>query len=120
VNIFNESSLCPDVSIRLRRLTGMMEPNIFTEIGDLALNPLGQPPGYFTGFVTIDYTDLDDERFKLKVCFFLFFLLFQHFFHSSGLVLYLCWLFGSLNRCLWCAYSLNRCHLVCVFTSSHM
>jgi len=91
----------------------MMEPNIFTEIGDLALNPLGQPPGYFTGFVTIDYTDLDDERFKLKVCFFLFFSSFSSFstfFHSSGLVLYLCWLFGSLNRC----------HLVCVFTSSHM
>jgi hypothetical protein len=78
----------------------MMEPNIFTEIGDLALNPLGQPPGYFTGFVTIDYTDLDDERFKLKVCFFLIFYFLLFFRTLSTLFSFFRFSFGLCVGCL--------------------
>lgn len=70
VNLFNPTDKCPTFSINMKRQTGrMMQPNVFTEIGDAVLMPRGQPTGYFVGFITIEYNNLSDEFFHLHVPF---------------------------------------------------
>lgn len=49
-------------------MNGLMEPNQFTVVGDATLTPSSkQPAGYFSGFITIDYSNLEDDKFQLRI-----------------------------------------------------
>lgn len=67
-NLFGDATSCPDFKIELKRMNGLMEPNQFTVVGDATLTPSSkQPAGYFSGFITIDYSNLEDDTFQLKI-----------------------------------------------------
>eukprot|EP00038_Savillea_parva_P002924 m.119015 g.119015 ORF g.119015 m.119015 type:complete len:1936 (+) comp11004_c0_seq3:89-5896(+) len=69
-NLFDPTSTCPDIGIRLKRQSGrMMDPNVFTEVGELTLDPRrAKDTGYFQGYVSIAYTVLD-EQYQLDIPF---------------------------------------------------
>lgn len=64
-------STCPDVTITLKRLTGMMQPNAFTDVAHAVMSPaVNQHTGYFKGYVQFDYSNLDDAQFQLRIPFY--------------------------------------------------
>ena len=49
-------------------MNGLMPPKQFTVVGEATLTPSAkQPSGYFSGFITIDYSNLEDDTFQLKI-----------------------------------------------------
>jgi len=64
----NDNNFFQDFKIELKRMNGLMEPNQFTVVGEATLTPSSkQPAGYFFGFITIDYSNLEDDTFQLKI-----------------------------------------------------
>eukprot|EP00041_Stephanoeca_diplocostata_P037815 m.1447573 g.1447573 ORF g.1447573 m.1447573 type:complete len:1842 (+) comp25108_c0_seq1:189-5714(+) len=64
-------STCPDVVVTMKRLSGMMQPNAFTDVAQAVMSPAAnQKAGYFKGYVQFDYSNLDDAQFQLRIPFY--------------------------------------------------